>query len=351
MTKTTTLPVVADKSTAMTIELKNVKINLSGSEETIMFTADIYLNGKKVGYAKNEGCGGMTNYRAINPDYVSVIDKMEEWCKGLPPHTYPADEDSEALTVDMNLEMIIDLLIDKEVQKKEVAAFEKMLKKKMVNHIVAGVPGADSARQWKFNRPLAEIASDKLYAEIDKIKAQLKPGEVILNTNLPPRTATLTLTAAPRPLTQQQIKEKSQLIVLGYAFAEQLLADIGMDNLKEVVRRNATPEYVRCCASHDFCDANMSMDAALKKHGIDGLKNTDLWNKVWEYAKGKGFFVEQMEHSTKYAKPAKKKSGDEWCECGKSETAGVSYFGDGQHPVIKKHHYRCNNCKGIVQIG
>lgn len=49
-----------------------------------------------------------------------------------------------------------------------------------------------------------------------------------------------------------------------------------------------------CCASHDFCDANMAMDAAMRRFGIEPLPEAGmpeeiagLWNSAWDYAKGK----------------------------------------------------------------
>jgi hypothetical protein len=41
----------------MKIELKNVKINKMFSEETTCFIADVFINGKKTAYAKNDGRG------------------------------------------------------------------------------------------------------------------------------------------------------------------------------------------------------------------------------------------------------------------------------------------------------
>jgi hypothetical protein len=38
-----------------------------------------------------------------------------------------------------------------------------------------------------------------------------------------------------------------------------------------------------------------------------------------------------------------------WCKCGKDY--GVTFYKDGQHPEISKHHYRCKKCKKVVQIG
>ena len=38
-----------------------------------------------------------------------------------------------------------------------------------------------------------------------------------------------------------------------------------------------------------------------------------------------------------------------WCECG--EKHGSRYFRDGEHPDLRKHHYRCKDCGGVTQIG
>ena len=66
-------------------------------------------------------------------------------------------------------------------------------------------------------------------------------------------------------------------------FAERLREEIGDENYREVLRRNATPEYDGCCASHDFCDANMTMLAALEDCGIDDGADgpTAIWNLAW----------------------------------------------------------------------
>lgn len=62
----------------------------------------------------------------------------------------------------------------------------------------------------------------------------------------------------------------------------------------EMRRRNATPEYADCCASHDFCDANMVMFDAFKHEcgrevrltSLEGLdEDGPVWNEAWAIAK------------------------------------------------------------------
>jgi len=44
-----------------------------------------------------------------------------------------------------------------------------------------------------------------------------------------------------------------------------------------------------------------------------------------------------------------------WCSCGGEDEYGddygAYYVPDNSHPEISKHHWRCKNCKKIVQIG
>jgi len=41
---------------------------------------------------------------------------------------------------------------------------------------------------------------------------------------------------------------------------------------------------------------------------------------------------------------------DMWCKC--ADTDGDAYYVDDfEHPELDKHHWRCNVCDGVVQIG
>ena len=67
----------------MKIELKNIKTNNALSQETICFSANLYLDGKKLGEVVNRGCGGSHEYSfgfAVN-GYGKEYQLMDEWCK------------------------------------------------------------------------------------------------------------------------------------------------------------------------------------------------------------------------------------------------------------------------------
>lgn len=156
----------------MKIELKNIKTNLTFSEETIMFNADVYVDGVKVAYAKNDGRGGSTFYHPYEGMRELVVE-AENYCKGLPPIVM------ENYSLDMNLEFFIDELIEKEIKKKE----KKKLEKQMETCIMWGKPNANKYTQVRFKKPLKEIPSSVLQQYVDKFKKDFLEGEVFLNTN------------------------------------------------------------------------------------------------------------------------------------------------------------------------
>lgn len=172
----------------MKIEIKNVKINLTFSEETIMFKADLAINGIIVGEAKNDGRGGNTFYEekkydvkkqeffsdAIRNRNKDLIKQAEDFCKSLPPYQ------GSDFTLDMDLEFFIDNLIDDEIAKKEQKKFEK----KMIDRIMWGVPKGVSYKEIQFKVHLSQLPKDKLQEYIDKYKKGFVKGEVFLNTNL-----------------------------------------------------------------------------------------------------------------------------------------------------------------------
>lgn len=84
---------------------------------------------------------------------------------------------------------------------------------------------------------------------------------------------------------------------LAEAFIKQLREDLGPEKFAEVVARNAAELNPDVCHSHDFCDANMVMDAAFEEFGVDPLEYgyteedgmsqevCDLWNRAWDRGK------------------------------------------------------------------
>ena len=161
----------------MKIELKNIKINLTFSEETTMFMADVYVNGKKTAYANNDGRGGCTFYNSYHaPNNDEDLRQAEAYCLSLPK----VSVEEYGFEFDMNLTHFIDNLVTAELEKKE----KKKLEKKMLDTIMWGKPNGHSYTQVKFKVPLAKFPTDRLQEIVDKYKKEFKSGDVFLNTNL-----------------------------------------------------------------------------------------------------------------------------------------------------------------------
>ncbi len=96
---------------------------------------------------------------------------------------------------------------------------------------------------------------------------------------------------------------------LAEEFAHELLSEIGKKNMCEVIRKNHQADYEGCCASHDFCDANMVMNEAFVEiYGREPIfeeinhapldlndnynQDSSIWNEAWDTAKLHEFYFD-----------------------------------------------------------
>lgn len=165
----------------MKIELKNIKTNLTFSEETTMFKADLYIDNTLEGYASNEGHGGPTCiYKTPNGNWDKIHAAME-FCKGLPP--VKSEYFPEGL--EMDLEMYLDTIIEKEVEKKEIARIAKKLEKDLLKGICYGTNTSYTLLSWKGHTMASLLSNSQGKAMVEKKVAELRANnETILNPNL-----------------------------------------------------------------------------------------------------------------------------------------------------------------------
>jgi hypothetical protein len=168
----------------MKLELKNVKINEAFSEETLMFKADLFVNGKKVAYAENDGRGGCTFYREYSRELRPIIAQAEEYCKTLPStfHTYG----ERTIEIKSNLEHWIDTKVYAIYNKKLIEKHKKKLAKDMLKGICYGNEnGGYKIFHWK-GYTLEQILNSHVGRAMvtKKIQELDSQGETILNTNL-----------------------------------------------------------------------------------------------------------------------------------------------------------------------
>lgn len=98
----------------------------------------------------------------------------------------------------------------------------------------------------------------------------------------------------PTNMTANTLPEKE---ALAKAFVRILRETLGDEDYAKVVALNAAELNPDVCASGDFCDSNMVMDAAFKEFGVDQLEYgyteedgmsqevCDLWNRAWDRGK------------------------------------------------------------------
>lgn len=187
------------------------------SEETTAFTADLYVNNKKLAFVKNDGKGGNTDYQLYKSDEAPLLKVAEAFCNNLPPTVYhDLPSKGKTLTIPMNLENYIDNLLDVHLQNKELEKFHKKMAKHQVDSILFGVPDKQYHR-LKFMKPIADILRYQKGVETllntiqDKILPRLKKGERILNTNLPPELMALERKRIIKPLTPRKDGDDKKL--------------------------------------------------------------------------------------------------------------------------------------------
>jgi hypothetical protein len=170
----------------MQIEIKKLSFNERLSEETNCFVADLHIEGKYVGYAKNSGHGGETEVRAKDQASWKIIEEAEVWCKALPAKTW--EYEGKTFTMPITLDGYIDDLVTNALKEKDRKKFEK----KMETHIMWGVPGGmryTEVSLKKYGGVAALLGNVKGKAALATWligwKAKFKEGEQFLNTNLP----------------------------------------------------------------------------------------------------------------------------------------------------------------------
>lgn len=95
------------------VELKSLKVRHGSSEETLAFTATIYLDGQIAGRAENWGRGGMTMLTRFHDgrsgEFKGNLSGLEEFASSLPDMEVDFDwMDSMEITDDVMIDMLAD---------------------------------------------------------------------------------------------------------------------------------------------------------------------------------------------------------------------------------------------------
>lgn len=167
----------------MEIKVKNIKINVQFSQETLMFQGEIYIDGKKVGYCMNDGMGGSTHYHPYQ-GFANIIREAELYCSSLPVSTY--DVNGKSYSIKKTLDIIIEEFVNDFFKKSEEKKNQKKLENNMKKGILYGDENNYSIISWKgftlegmLNNPKGRRT---LMMTLTKLKGE---GKKILNTNIP----------------------------------------------------------------------------------------------------------------------------------------------------------------------
>lgn len=108
----------------MKIELRKVDYSASLSEETSAFSAEVWIDGKKEGWAQNHGTGGPTN---VQPNTLRV--RLDEHGKTLPKVDIGTPTGGEPHLIVQDAEWIVGGLLDDWILLRDLG---KRLKKRVL---------------------------------------------------------------------------------------------------------------------------------------------------------------------------------------------------------------------------
>jgi hypothetical protein len=172
------------KLTIMKIEIKNVKFSEFASQETNCFTCNIYADGKRIGFARNQGTGGFTYCQPYDEGTLDKFREVEKYCESLPPIV--CNGFAQPFEIESNLENIVDDLFEKWLKEKDNKKMQKDFNKGLCLETAHGydlVPFYKGGVQLTLDK----MASEPSFLEYVKTRCQYykSQGRVILNNNLP----------------------------------------------------------------------------------------------------------------------------------------------------------------------
>lgn len=178
----------------MKIELKKFTANQKFSEETLMFRAEVWINGKKAGTVENEGRGGSNDVHYSDP---TMHERVSEYLHALPPdistldaHGHPVSETGGIPSAyDLTEDYFFGMLAEAEIKKKDEARIQKWLAKQAEKIRAAGMQprkftirkrnGTESVTVVPFPNPCTAKAIEAEIQRLSKGGAVVTGGEAL----------------------------------------------------------------------------------------------------------------------------------------------------------------------------
>ena len=144
--------------------------------------ADVYVDGVKTCLAMDDASGGGMRFEVYDQAKYKML---EDYAYGLPSKPLMIDDKHmEKGGKPIMMKVTIEELIDNAYNDYEKEKAEAKKVKLMADHLLWGVPEANSYTTVKFRLFLAQIPTATLQQAVDKYKATFKEGEIFLNNNL-----------------------------------------------------------------------------------------------------------------------------------------------------------------------
>ena len=158
-------------------ELKNVKVHDDMSEETVCFSATLYVDGKKTAVCKNSGTGGMTDVCFLKGADDTAF-KFMQYCKANPVVNHYNGKEHKFYGVDIRVdEMLIEYQMKKDLKRREKN--QLVLHKKSKND-----PPYIIHSFVRLRCGVKELVQKYPLTLKTTIEKYMKMGFVIMNTNI-----------------------------------------------------------------------------------------------------------------------------------------------------------------------
>jgi hypothetical protein len=144
----------------MKITLKNVQVNQKLSDETLCFSATLYIDGTRAGVVSNRGCGAPHEFQFQDR---KLEKSFYEWCQQQPPH--PADA-SFPYSLPMDADLYISLLLGDMETNKQI---KKWCKKQTLFRLKNDPKGEWRTLKLPFNQQVKERIIAKYGDQIAEI--------------------------------------------------------------------------------------------------------------------------------------------------------------------------------------
>ena len=145
----------------MKIELKRIEYSARMSEETSCFTADLWVDGVRIGQISNHGTGGSDDFYGDHAAY----DAADAWCRANLPKWTMGDHTGET-----DIEIHVGALLEEHLSRKD-------MKRAMSRNVLFTKPDTAGVYEIKAKAPM-KPTDPRLITHI----TTKYPGAVILNT-------------------------------------------------------------------------------------------------------------------------------------------------------------------------